>query len=528
MFTVADALKLPVFKDAKVVAGENGLTRRIRWVHIVDVPEVNESVIGGELLLTTALSLHDNPDLQSRIVKDLAEKGLAGLVVCIGKFLEHIPENMLRDADRLDFPLIEVPWDIQYVDVTKAILERIVAEQYALLEYSLNIHRSFTQVVLREGNLAELARELSMLLSGKQVVIYSAKMDVLATAPDMPRGAERTAQERKWKVVNGRVKTESGTLVPVSAGSETMGYVWANTVPPQSAGGKHQDFDLLAVEQAATVAALIMLREKAVWEVENRLRGDLLGKLLHPLTKEEIDSVLYSASRFGLDLTSPHQVMVMELTKAGIPKGTASLIRSIEKVRGMWEKPFLVGESSGRIVGIAEVSPPSHKASDLAMLIAGKVPEIKRIGIGGLSGKPQTIEQSYRGACEAVAVAEALGWRDKIVEFSSLGMWHWLYRIPEAEIAGNEYYHKIENLVSIDERKGGELVKSLRVYLENGGNALKTARDLYVHRSTLNYRLKRLEGILKVDLSNPKERAETLLALNMFLLQKGRSLHCGA
>ncbi len=528
MFTVADALKLPVFEDAKVVAGEKGLSRRIRWVHIVDVPQVNESVIGGELLLTTALSLHDNPELQDRIVEDLAGKGLAGLVVCIGKFLEHIPEKMRRDADRLDFPLIEVPWDIQYVDVTKAILERIVAEQYALLEYSVNIHRSFTQVVLQEGNFEDLARELSMLLSGKQIVVYSAKMDVLAAVPKLTPGQqlELVGKASRWNREGNRPIPDRGTLVPISTGSQTIGYIWADTTPPSSPGSKHQDFDLLAIEQAATVAALIMLREKAVWEVENRLRGDFLGKLLHPLDRHEAASAMYHASRFGLDLKKPHQVMVIELSEDKRAEGSMGLIKRIERVRNLWGRPFLIGESSGRMVGIVEVSPPSYKADGLAMLVSGEVKGVEKIGIGGIAESPYDISRSYREACESLSVSKALGWKGKITEFSRLGMWHWLYHVPDEEVAGNEYFEKVATLVELDRKRGSGLVKTLRVYLENGGNALKTARDLYVHRSTLNYRLKRLEEILQVDLSDPKERSEVLFAMNMFSLHAGRNARC--
>ncbi len=530
MFTVADALELPVFRDAKVVAGARGLSRRIRWVHIVDVPQVNESVIGGELLLTTALSLHDNPELQERIVEDLAGKGLAGLVVCTGKFLEHIPENMRRDADRLDFPLIEVPWDIQYVDVTKAILERIVAEQYALLEYSVNIHRSFTQVVLREGRFEDLARELSMLLSGRQVVIFSARLEVLAAAPELTpkQKLEISGMSGRWERRGGELIPDTGTLVPISAGTETMGYIWADTAMPPERGGKHQDFDLLAVEQAATVAALIMLREKAVWEVENKLRGDFLGKLIHPLSREDAESAMYHASRFGLDLTMPHQVMVMELARGNRSGLSMSLIRKVERIKSLWGYPFLVGESSGRLVGIAEVPSLSHKADGLAMLIAGDVKAVERIGIGSVAETPYEVSRSYREACEALSVSESLGWKDRVVEFPALGMWHWLYHVPEEEIYGNEYFQKVSDLVQLDARKGGSLVETLRVYLDNGGNALKTSRDLYIHRSTLNYRLKRLEELLGVDLSDPRERAEVFLALNMFSLRSGRNRHCMA
>lgn len=55
-----------------------------------------------------------------------------------------------------------------------------------------------------------------------------------------------------------------------------------------------------------------------------------------------------------------------------------------------------------------------------------------------------------------------------------------------------------------------EYYRTLRVYLEENLNATQTARELYIHRSTLLYRLERIREILDSDLTDPDE----LLYLN--------------
>lgn len=42
---------------------------------------------------------------------------------------------------------------------------------------------------------------------------------------------------------------------------------------------------------------------------------------------------------------------------------------------------------------------------------------------------------------------------------------------------------------------------TLQVFLSNNGNVLKSSRDLFMHRNTLIYRLKKIESILELDLS---------------------------
>lgn len=47
MLTVKDALAMPEFEKAQVVAGRDGLERQISWVHVVGVPDAPDFLNGG-------------------------------------------------------------------------------------------------------------------------------------------------------------------------------------------------------------------------------------------------------------------------------------------------------------------------------------------------------------------------------------------------------------------------------------------------------------------------------------------------
>jgi len=52
--TVADALTVPAMKHAALLAGETGLQNPVRWVHILDIPDVVPWVSPGDLVLTSS------------------------------------------------------------------------------------------------------------------------------------------------------------------------------------------------------------------------------------------------------------------------------------------------------------------------------------------------------------------------------------------------------------------------------------------------------------------------------------------
>lgn len=66
MLTLREALEMPVFATAQVVAGHAGLDNEIRWVHIVEIPDAHyQWKRRGVLLLTAGYGLRDAPQRQA-------------------------------------------------------------------------------------------------------------------------------------------------------------------------------------------------------------------------------------------------------------------------------------------------------------------------------------------------------------------------------------------------------------------------------------------------------------------------------
>lgn len=69
-------------------------------------------------------------------------------------------------------------------------------------------------------------------------------------------------------------------------------------------------------------------------------------------------------------------------------------------------------------------------------------------------------------------------------------------------------YRKLQALYDVDNTTKSELVKTLSTYLHNGSDAAKTAEKLYIHRNTMNARLKKIEILLNIDISDAETRTE--------------------
>lgn len=71
------------------------------------------------------------------------------------------------------------------------------------------------------------------------------------------------------------------------------------------------------------------------------------------------------------------------------------------------------------------------------------------------------------------------------------------------------------DLYNYDMKNNSNLLNVLKAYLENNMQATETARQLFMHRNTLNKKLKKIQSMLKLDLDDPDTRLLLLLDFKM-------------
>lgn len=125
LITCNTILKLHHLEKMKLVAGKGGMNKVIRWVHVVENPEVSERVKGGELLFITGLVIKDDVNILMKLVKDLIDRDLSGLVINTGPYITETPKEVRELADKFHFPIFELPFEVKLIDVTQSISRAI-------------------------------------------------------------------------------------------------------------------------------------------------------------------------------------------------------------------------------------------------------------------------------------------------------------------------------------------------------------------------------------------------------------------
>ncbi|NDZ88847.1 PucR family transcriptional regulator, partial [Streptomyces sp. SID10115] len=211
--TVQRALELPGLRGGlpEVVAGAERLQRTVRWVHAGEVPNIASLLKGGELLLTTGLGLGARPAEQRAFVRDLAERGIAALVVELGPRFARLPAAIVETARSAGLPLVQLHREVPFVTVTEEVHTEIVNGHYALLQQAEEVHRRCTEALLGGGGTPQVLGILAE-FSGNPVFLETADGQLLYAAG---AGTECADPLQVWEGLRGRAADREGP--PASA-----------------------------------------------------------------------------------------------------------------------------------------------------------------------------------------------------------------------------------------------------------------------------------------------------------------------
>lgn len=96
--TLRELMELSVLGKAKVISGQQGLDRVVRFVDIMEVPDLKGWISEGVMLLTTAYSIRHDPSLLTELIYTLDNLGAAALAIKPARFLKEIPKERSRPA----------------------------------------------------------------------------------------------------------------------------------------------------------------------------------------------------------------------------------------------------------------------------------------------------------------------------------------------------------------------------------------------------------------------------------------------
>lgn len=533
-------LEMDNFNICEIVAGKEGIDRKVFGVTIMEAPDIAKWLRGGELILTSLYPIKNSKGVEKEIIKEIVDKGAAGLIVKTHRFIEEVPDELIAMGNELNFPIIEIPQDVRFVDLMYPLMERLFNKQVSKLKYFKDIHDSFTELALKGGEMSEIVDSLQEKIDNPIALVDKEYQSIYSTF-DWENAYDQENNEIQLdKYIDDNMYREKGVkykddeitriVVPIKVNNDLKGYLMCFEY-----NNKLSELDFICVEQARTVLNLKWTKQTAVEEVIQRFKNDIINDLI----TGKVDSLEYFFNRgemIGWDLD--HQFIPVEiniknikghhyLTKEGRNFSIKNnLVSIVEKVSDNFNKQNMVGNRSNSIIVLwpheedLEFKQELEKIKEFGNNIKEKIKEEieegkVNIGIGDMAEDLREISDNYRKADRAINLAEDIYEDEFVISFSELGVYKLLCEFYNYNSLEDHVPQAIKELLDYDKRHNTELLKTMEVYIKSNLNASKASDKLFIHYKTMLYRLERIEKITGIELDDYEKKLELEIGLKI-------------
>jgi sugar diacid utilization regulator len=408
------------------------------------------------------------------------------------------------------------------------VLNETLRDRTRLLQQHAEIHDRFIGVARRGGGTAEIAAELAA-ATGRAVLVQDVSGQVLASAAHAGVSVippEWSRQDEDGRSVPDLLSPAAPVAVsplfpgllagPVKVGDELLGVLWL------AGESQTDDLHLRAIEQAAVVLGLELLRLRATADAQWQLRGDLVSELISGPQTDAV-ALFARADRLGGDLRPPQRVIAVRQAATGdaVPPRLLQLVQSVVLAQPR-AKPLLTSRGDTVLVVVPEPLTGTGEAFAARIKITSRQAlglEV-RVAVGEPSPDLAHVPAASRQALGLLRlVPYAPG--EAVLTVAAAGMVGMLLADVDPRRMAPLAERWIGPLRDYDQRKNTELVATLRAYLNSDLDRNSAGAALYVHPNTIGLRLKRIEALLDVSLTSVDHLTTLRTALEIDDITRG-------
>ncbi|MDR4945098.1 PucR family transcriptional regulator [Neobacillus cucumis] len=515
--SVQEILKSKHFGHAKVIAGNAGLHRLVRWVHILEATAASNFLNGNELILSTGIGWKGNKDAFVSFVQESIDSNAAGLCIELDPFISEIPQEVIELADANDYPLIVFKKQVRFIDITQEIHSLLIQKHYQILSDLEDYSNRLNQVLLSSNPQKKILELIHNHL--KMTVIYiSNQGKVQVISKKTPEEQDEICQllqgnniPRHMNVAHQSVQALNQTFADLFIISES---------------GAITEFESLILDRSAIALAQSLLRElyieeqrkakEAEW-VSCWLEGGHSYEQIHRYLSEQEPNLKPNGGAVLLCKADNLDKINSEFTYLKL------YFRSIFEQRGIYLISYL---QKNQIVFILL---NNSKADDFKRRVQEGIDCLKKsefiikqkfsnleFGVGKFVDNLSHINNSYHTAKQTLNIREEMPNELTNYFYEDLFIFRLVLAAKEQGILSEFISDYLGPVLLHDQQNNGELLKTLKVYLRCKGAKKETAEQLHIVRQTLYHRLDKLYELIGMDFMDPYKRQAIEVAISAY------------
>lgn len=460
----------------RVTGGEGRLERPITWCAPTEHMDPTPFLSVNALVLTNGMGLNVRDyRIWDAYVERLISIPVAGLVFGLGAAHRELPAGLIQACEAHGLPLLELPPDVPFLLVMRHVDLVIASERHAEMRAGWELADECTRLAADGHSLAGVLERVAGAVNARVAVVDHNSFELLSAGAAGPQTARSTLRlpsgdSHRFRLIIEGINS-SVVLQPI------LGPVAA----------------VIAMQLSYTLGSRSPLHSReAARFIEALYEG--AGTPSAPLRRYAVDTGFEPDGEWGAVLIGGAEREAPAKLRAVAWRARVGLQDSYGTVRFMEETgltTLVVQQPVGAVELLGAVQRFFTDAPELSVVVAES---------GSLSELSLALQLARR-------------------QVGTPGV----RRAPAADLAGIVRGLPSQGLVGMSHRllaplaadSSGALRDTLDAYLRHSGSSREICDELFIHRNTLSYRLRKIEELLEIDLSDGEVRATCLLALSI-------------
>jgi PucR family transcriptional regulator, purine catabolism regulatory protein len=490
---VEDLLRSPALQ-LRLIAGEAGTSRRVAWAHVSELEDPTPWLFGSEMIMTTGMALPASAERQRAYLERLDDAGVACLALSEQLFVPPLTEAFLAAAGERGFAVVEVPLAVPFMAISQEVAAAVQVDTGQRLNAQLQVFGAVRWLAAGDLSTGEIFARLER-LSGYRLYACTTQRGPLLEGVPVPPPDQA-------KLIPGAPASPptvpGGYVLPVSGPRGTAGYILAMETAGAAPAG------VSVVQHIATVAALQLSMQAHEREMLRREGAETLAEMLRGVLDTAVVTRRLAVHGFPADGR-----LLLAIARPGDQRdGGDAAVDTL----GQGRFPQLVLRQEEELYVLV----PDDQAARAALAALAADGTIVGTSLPFRAGA--SLGVARREAQWAVARAVESG-RD-MISYGDDRTGRWLPAEPADLRALVE--DVLRAVIDYDSAHGGDLLPTIRTWLEHDRQTDKAAQSLHIHPNTLLYRVRRFEQITGRSLASTETLAETWLALRAAATQPPR------
>lgn len=540
---VREALLLPSFAEAKVIAGAGGLDNELSSAMVLEAADIENWGKSGQLIITSFFALQELSESEvAQFFHTMSAIGIAAMAFKPERLLLNAPQNVIALCEDFGVPLIELSPSVKYESIMLDVLGHVLDSNLTLLNRFYDAHKHTMALALKQPSIPYILNTLKNTLRMDVSYLDTTRDRRLGTDPartcfdaySLIRREPKPFQTHAYfdamlffnrataketddnrPVDEDRAEKALAVRIPSSDGVDYYLLVHESDV-------ELTPLDTMTIENIVGLLQMKILEQNAIKQKlfiqNNNAVHDLLLERYE--TPELINSAL---TVLGIDEFPFYEVLFVHVSlvdcadidrldelqqaiRRRIRSAYPGIVYFVNNDRLVFLHNFRSPLTRFNLDLIQDILDKLHVLSTLPLFkhLVALSSTVDRYAIGQANTEVLNVYRLFNGSTSS----------DRAIRFEDLGVYKLMLMADDLSQLAEYMDPRVVDLA----KKQPELLSTLICQCENGMDFSKTGEQLFIHPKTVRYRVERARKVYGIDVKNPDDFLQVVLTNKIMAL----------